>query len=198
MTTARKFEGFVLAGGAGSRMGGPKASLSLGGEAVVSRVVRAMSNQVTSISIVTDRPDEVAFLGLPTLPDIHKNSGPLGGLHSALASSSTPDILLVSCDLPFLSANLIAALIERHGPKPITVPRTSDGLHPLCAVYSRTLRQEVERHLDDRRLSMHDLIEASGALVVDVAGLHPSVLERELMNLNAPEDLEKARAILMN
>lgn len=187
-------EGFLLAGGASRRMGSPKSGLIVDGEPIAARVARTLAPHVARLTVVTDRPSEVAFLGLPAVPDIYAGKGPMGGLHAALAASETPTVFLAAIDLPFLSATLIQELLRRHRRAPTTVPRTGDGLHPLCAVFDRSILAEVERRLQEERLSMRELVEHVGVEVVDLSRCEPPIDPNVLTNINTPEELSATRA----
>jgi molybdopterin-guanine dinucleotide biosynthesis protein A len=186
-------EAFLLAGGASRRMGSPKAGLIVGGEPIAARVARMITPHVCRMTVVTDRPDEVAFLKIPIIPDIHPGIGPLGGLHAALHSSRSRSIVLAAIDLPFLSEHLILELLRRHGPAPATVPRTDDGLHPLCAIFDRSVLSEVERYIQEKKLSIRMLVEEVGVEIVDLAQCQPPIDPIVLANVNTPSDLFEAR-----
>ncbi len=190
-------EGFLLAGGASRRMGAPKSGLDFDGEPIAARVARTLAPHVARLTVVTDRPEEVAFLGLPSVPDIYVGKGPMGGLHAALTASATPTVFLTAVDLPFLSAALIQELLRRHGLAPATVPSAGDGLHPLCAVYDRSILAEVERRLRAERLSMRELVEHVGVNEVDLSRCEPPIDPNVLTNINTPEDLRAARTRIL-
>jgi molybdopterin-guanine dinucleotide biosynthesis protein A len=156
----------------------------------VSSVVAAV---VPSVTLVTDRPDEVSFLHLPIISDVYHEAGPLGGLHAALSAARSSSVLLVSCDLPFLTLELLRHLLRQHGSRHVTVPRT-DRLHPVCAVYDCLLAGLAERHLKAGQRSMMDFLEAAGYASIELAGVEPPFDPRVLTNVNTPEDLAAARA----
>jgi molybdopterin-guanine dinucleotide biosynthesis protein A len=173
-------------------MGAPKALLDVGGRPMIGHVADTVARVVSRVTIVSDRPEELTFLGLPVIPDVHHASGPLGGLHAALTAARTEAALIVSCDLPFLTPDLLSGLIRRHGRKPATVPRT-DRLHPVCAVYDRRLAEPAARSLAEGRRSMLAFLESVGYEAVDVATMEPSVGVLALTNVNDPEELASAR-----
>jgi len=86
-------EGFVLAGGASSRMGRNKAQLVLGGQSFVERIARALLGVAEVVSIVGparaggDETFKVNGVNLPVIPDVFAQWGALGGLHAALAAA---------------------------------------------------------------------------------------------------------------
>ncbi len=187
-----RVEAFILAGGQSRRMGAPKALLEVGGRPIIARVADVLRGLFDSIGIVTDRPEEVAFLGLATIPDIYHGKGPLGGLNAALEASKERTIFLVSADLPFLDPDLISSLFAFHSNVDITIPSSADGIHPLCGFYERSLRDHTEHSIEEARLSMQGLIREVRSRIVSPDELAGFDLRRILFNVNTPEELEEA------
>src|SRR5271156_5541718 len=102
MSSRAQVAGFILAGGASSRMGRDKALLELGGVPLIVRTARLVESVVGSATVVGD---SAAFraLGLRTIADDWPGTGPLGGIATALRASSAPWSLVVACDLPDLT-----------------------------------------------------------------------------------------------
>jgi molybdopterin-guanine dinucleotide biosynthesis protein A len=130
-------EGFILAGGASSRMGEDKSRLRLDGRTFVEIIAAEMRAVVCGVSIVSSRPDATTH-GLTVVPDVHENLGALGGLHAALASCMATWALIVSCDLPFVTQELFARLASlRDEETDAVAPMQEDGRpSPLCALYA--------------------------------------------------------------
>jgi molybdopterin-guanine dinucleotide biosynthesis protein A len=131
-------EGFILTGGASSRMGAEKSRLVLGGKTFVARAVEALSAVAPEISVVSARESDADF-GLPLVRDVYAGAGALGGLHAALESCCTRWAAVVSCDLPFVTGGLFALLASFRGDEfDAVAPRQADGrAQPLCALYAR-------------------------------------------------------------
>lgn len=131
-------EGFILTGGASSRMGEDKSRLRLGGRTFVARAFEALRAVATQISVVSAR-DVDAELGLPLVRDQFVGAGALGGLQAALDACGAPWAAVVSCDLPFVTGDLFARLAALRGPEfDAVAPRQADGrAQPLCAIYAR-------------------------------------------------------------
>src|SRR5262245_42075162 len=98
--------GIILCGGQSKRMGQPKAWLPFGGESMLARVVRLVSEIVHPVVVVA-ASDQV----LPPLPsdiqivrDEEKERGPLQGLAAGLTALQglVEAAYLSSCDVPFL------------------------------------------------------------------------------------------------
>jgi molybdopterin-guanine dinucleotide biosynthesis protein A len=129
-------EGFILAGGASSRMGEDKSRLRLGGRTFVEIIAGAMRGVASRVSVVGSRP-ETETHGLPVVRDVYEHCGALGGLHAALDACASPYALVVSCDLPFVTHELFARLASmRDEVTEAVAPLQEDGRQqPLCALY---------------------------------------------------------------
>jgi molybdenum cofactor guanylyltransferase len=130
-------EGFILAGGASSRMGASKAGLRLGGDTLVGRAAAVLRTIAGQVSLVSAREDAAAF-GLPVVRDVYAGRGSLGGLHAALTNCQAQWAAILACDLPFVTAGLLGRLASFRGPVVEAVaPLQLDGRpQPLCAFYS--------------------------------------------------------------
>lgn len=169
--------GYVLAGGRSSRMGRDKALLDWHGRTLLEQVAGTVREAVGNVTVI-GAPERYAHIGLRVIADAVPDCGPLGGLLTALRDASTDRVLLTACDMPFLTAALLRELAQTAGL--IVVPDTG-RLHPLCAVYGRSLLPAVESAVQDRRLRMHDLLAGP----VTRLPASPDLLA----NLNTPEDL---------
>ncbi len=189
--------GIVLCGGQSSRMGRPKAWLPFGGELMLPRVVRLLSEVVRPVVVVA-APDQ----DVPPLPadvaivrDEERGRGPLQGLAAGLdALAGRADAAyLSSCDVPFLRPAFIRRLLELLGDNAICVPRAGGYHHPLAAVYRLEVAAAVRRLLAEDRLRPFFLFEAVPTRVVEAAELADADPDLQtLRNLNTPEDYDAA------
>src|SRR5947209_15368879 len=85
----RDFEGFILTGGASSRMGLDKSRLRVGGLSFVERINEALRPLARRVCVVSSRADADTH-GLPVVRDLYEGRGALGGLHAALAECKAP------------------------------------------------------------------------------------------------------------
>src|SRR5438105_3550943 len=119
--------GIVLCGGRSSRMGRPKAWLPFGGELMLPRVVRLLSEVVSPIVVVAAPGQDVPPLpeAIRIIRDDVEGQGPLGGL---LAGLTALDVLadaayLSSCDVPFLRPAFVRRMADLLGDAAVCVPR---------------------------------------------------------------------------
>ena len=137
-------EGFILVGGASSRMGRDKAELIFAGHSSIERIASELPSPVT---LVGSR-HEYRHLSLNNVPDLHENWGALWGIHASLADAKKPWAAIVACDLPFVTRELFARLRSLSDETTdAVVPIQPDGRpQPLCAFYRpKTCLPEAEK-----------------------------------------------------
>ena len=174
--------GAILAGGQSTRFGGrDKSALLLDGRPILDHQIAALTPAV----------DEVLIVGGPraTIHDIVPGCGPLGGLHAALTAAHCGAVLMVACDMPYLSTPFLTYLLSFATEADIVVPQSERGYHPLCAVYTRACLEPVAARLADRRLRMRELVDSLRTRVVPVDEIRKfGDPDRLLANVNTPAD----------
>ena len=189
--------GFITAGGRSSRMGTDKAWLELGGRAMIEQVIAALAPVTGSVAIIANSA-EYARLGLPVFADEQSGIGPLEAIRTALANSATSQVVLVGCDLPFVTEDLFRLLLNISGDHRAVVPVGADGrLEPLCAVYSSEVLPVVTDLIarGERKVSL--LFDPICARVVSFDELrHLKGAELFFENVNTPQDYARATARL--
>ncbi len=203
--------GVIQAGGRNTRYGAHKALAAVAGAPILERVRAAVAAVAPDVVLVANEPEVYRATGLEIRPDAREGAGALGGILTALywaRERGAHAALVVACDMPFVSADLLRALVAERagssagpdaGPLPDVVAPESGGrrgVEPLCALYGTRCIEPIERALDrgDRRvISFFD----------DVL-VHPLPLERVrtfgdpavlFMNVNKPEERERAETI---
>jgi molybdopterin-guanine dinucleotide biosynthesis protein A len=186
---------FVLAGGASERMGQDKALLELGGEPMVIRAARLAQPYVASVVVVAPQ-GRYTQLSLNVLPDRWPGAGPLGGIATALVSTSAKWNLVLGCDLPYLTPEWVAWLVSHalESPAQAVVPESRRGLEPMAAMYHRScsaaLAAAVERGVRRVTEGLSEIwFERVSAL--QWRELDPTGALFE--NMNTPEDYAEAR-----
>lgn len=144
--------GLVLAGGLGRRMGGvDKGLVELDGKPMVAHVLARLAPQVDCVLINANQNiDRYAAFGPPVVPDrIGGFAGPLAGLHAGLSAASTPLLVTVPCDSPFLPLDLVARLrtaLEAEQAQ-IAVARTGDQAQPVFSLVRRDVLDDLAQFL---------------------------------------------------
>lgn len=200
------FEGFILIGGKSSRMGKDKFALKLNNKTflqIASETLQKAGIEKTLVAISEQTKFDFTY---PTVTDIYQNRGALSGIHSALFNTKSDFIVILACDYPFVSAELINFLKNISITNPqfeAIVPVQPDNkIQPLCAVYqtqtcrnilSEMLAQETENY------SVRDFLEKLNVRYIDFSEIaHLPNAKNFFFNVNSPEDFEKAKMIAEN
>ena len=122
-------------------------------------------------------------------------AGALGGLYTALVEAPTEQVLVIACDMPFLTAPFLRTSAERG--RGVDVARAARRARTSSAV--RVVRPpDVAGHLH-ARIESGDLRVGDALADLAVRELGPDELApfdpdgRLLLNVNTPDDYARAR-----
>lgn len=165
-------------------MGRDKALLPWQGSTLLESAAAKVREAAGTVTILGD-PERYGRFGFPVLADLVPDCGPLGGLHTALRATNAEWNLLIACDMPAITADLLALLLAEAatGGGDAVVPRVQDRWEPLCAVYHRRLAAAAEAALKAKIFKMQEFvsqIDARPLLVPD-----PAIFA----NWNTPEEV---------
>lgn len=190
----------ILAGGRASRFGGrDKGALIVNGRTILDRQLSALDGLADLIDdlLIVGAPRPVGSRDCRFVSDRLAGRGPLGGLEAALSSARHEHVLLLACDMPFLTGPFLRFLLEMPPDVDVSVPRTERGYHPLCAVYSRRCLAAVTRRLNEDRLKLSGLLDEVRVRVVEQDGIEQFGRSgRLLANVNTPAELDDLEALL--
>lgn len=190
--------GIILAGGKSRRMGGVnKALLKIDGRPIVERVRAVLAAVIQNIAIITNTPEEFNFLGLPMYKDLIPDCGSIGGLFTGLSRCSGAHGFIVGCDMPFLNEKVIAHMVSLVGSHDVIIPRIEGRLEPLHAIYSRKCLPHVKDLIANQDLAIINLFPQISLLEVpqrDLEVFDPAF--HFIVNINTPEDLQKAQRMV--
>lgn len=189
--------GVILAGGKGLRMGEEKALLVLEGKTLLQRVHEALSQVFPEVIVVAHSVEPFAHLPYRCVADRSPGLGPLSGIETALREAGGKAIFVVACDMPFLNPEVIRHMIDLQNGYDLVIPDLSDGLHPLHALYTPGCLPAIQAKIEAGDLTLHTLSRQVRTYRVREEFFHkfdPQL--RSVMNLNTPEEMERARALL--
>lgn len=187
----------ILAGGRARRFGGAdKAALAVGRARIIDRQLAALSTVTDDVRIVTNEPGRYGDLGVRVIPDAIAGAGPLGGIYSALLDATHERVLVIACDLPFVTAALLERLVaESRTDEQVdaVVPRSARGLEPLCALYTTRCTAAARDRIESGALQVAGLLDAVRTRVLGPEALAPYDEGALFENVNTPHDHERAR-----
>jgi molybdopterin-guanine dinucleotide biosynthesis protein A len=166
---------------------------------MVRRAVDALAAETSRVVVVSSKPvPEAGPAAMSVIPDVTPGKGPLGGLEAALreaAARGLDGVLLLACDLPAVTPALLAKVAEGlENASAVAPSREGGGIEPLCAAYRVETLAAVERRLSSEDLSLHALFRDVGGRASPAEELGESAAQ--LLNVNTPEDLPRAEALL--
>lgn len=186
----------ILAGGVSSRMGSNKALLTVDGAPLIEKIYRTMARLFREVVLVTNTPEEYAFLPCPMVADRYPGVGPMAGLHAGLLASREDWIFVTACDTPFLNPDVIRTICAVGGEYDAVVPVNPGGKEPLQALYGRSCLAVVEQVIEqgDRKLlDMLDRVRTRFVTPEELASIPGA--ELSFYNVNTPEEYERLCAV---
>jgi len=182
--------GLILAGGKSTRMRSDKALLAYHGENQVQRSARLLA-EVCDQVFISLRPGRFTnefSVELPVVSDSFGEIGPLGGILSAQAEHPSAAWLVLACDLPFLTADVLRELKQHRGANAfIAFSSTHDSLpEPLCAIYEPHSHAILQRYAGEGRCCPRKILIQEGAQLL------PLPVPNALDNINTREEYREA------
>ena len=200
MNNSQRVTGIILAGGKSSRLGRDKAWEDVGGQRIIDRVIGALQSSCDEVLIIGDRPERQNELSLPKCiqyrSDDLKGRGSIGGLYTGLKAADTLWSLVVACDMPFISRELIRfmlSIISKNRCDAI-VPVINGRYQPTHALYNSTCIPFIEKNISSGNFRMDSyfdeiyLEEISEDVINSIKGA-----ELSFFNVNTEDDLFTAR-----
>src|SRR5688500_14701009 len=166
----KSLEVCILAGGLSSRMGRDKSKLILGGKGLLSHIREPVKTLNVPVRIIRR--------------DLVPRCGPLGGIYTALKTTSAEAVLFLACDMPLVTAALLGKLLQcsQNGTKAIFVWNDRTAGFPF--ILKRTALPIVEKLLVKKQFSLQIL-----AAKMRAKKFKPGrEFKSDLLNVNTPSD----------
>ena len=152
-----RFGAYVLAGGGSTRFGRDKALVEFAGRPMLVRMIELLRGISEEVRVVA-APGKYAEFGAEIVEDRWEGEGPLGGIVTALLHARETSPVrewnaIVSCDMPFLTAEWMNYLCERvaSSAAQVVVPHSAQGPEPLCACWRTAAVETLRDRLRTRR-----------------------------------------------
>lgn len=125
---------------------------------------------------------------------------PLAGAASGLREAKTGYALILACDMPLLSREVLAFLLDICADRNAVIPRWPNGfIEPLHAVYKvKPALEAAQQALKEGSLTLRGMIERM-RMVRYVSTMVLQQMDPELnslFNINTPLDLKRAELVL--
>ena len=198
-TTMLRYDltGIVIAGGKSRRMGAEKGLIPFDGKLLIVYPVEMLREFCAQV-IISSNTYAYDFLGVPVIPDHAIGGGPMTGIYSGLLASSTEFNLVLSCDMPMITADLLKHLIASADGCTAAVAWHKGFAEPLCGIYSRSLIGELENHIKEGKFKLITFLEEMGVRFIEIDERLPFYHPNLFLNVNTPHDLEHGEKLIGN
>jgi len=196
----------ILAGGFSKRFGQDKCLINLIGKPLVLHVIDRISTVVDEKVVVagSNAPREtLSNLFDPktrVVVDKYEGQSPLVGALTGFENVNADYSLLLPCDTPFVSAEIVTLLLDLCVNKSAVIPRWPNGyMEPLQAAYNtKSAREAAKKALNEGKRDLSSMISHLRGIRF-VSTLVLQQIDSKLLtffNVNTSEDLKKAESIL--
>ena len=169
-------------------MGMEKSLLPFRGRPMIQHVADTLGSLFSDVIVVGCERRKYDFLKLEIVPDDFEGCGPLGGIQAALSLAKPLPVFVLSCDTPFIPAELIDYILSIRGAASTRIASFDGVLQPLCGLYDNSSLSAIERDLKDQKYSVLKTIPKIDHTVVPITSDLPFFTPRIFWNVNRPED----------
>jgi len=190
--------GVILAGGENRRFFGKnKAFVRVGEKRILDRIYSVFNTLFEEIILVTNDPLQYFEWDLNIVTDLFPIRSSMTGIHAGLFYTQSPYACIVACDTPFIKRDIVETILDNIEPRvDVVVPQTSEGLEPLCTLYSKECLAPIRQQLAKKEFKIDRLFQK-----VRVKKIPEKVLREKdpdlisFFNINTPGDLTRAEEI---
>ena len=196
----------ILAGGFSRRFGRDKGLVVLAGKPLILHVIERVSNVVDEIVVVVSSKDQKEKFEIileekaNLVVDKNESQNPLVGTMTGFERAEGEVSLLLPCDTPLVSTQILQFLLNMCTNRSAAIPRWPSGyLEPLQAAYhTKSALTAAKTALEQRNMKMRSMID-NLRRVRYVSTMVLEQMEPKLLtffNVNSPQDLKRAEPLL--
>lgn len=196
---AGNISGVILAGGENRRFNGiTKSKIVIDGKPIISRILDTINEIFNEIIIVTNSPEEFReYNNCKIASDHFLKAGPLGGIHAALKRTSNEALFVFAGDMPLLDKKLILSQINYFDDHKcdILIPRVSQYIEPLHAIYSIGILKTLEDYLlGNQNCAVREFFKKVEPHYLEFED--SAEIKKAFTNINSPLDISMAEKTL--
>jgi molybdenum cofactor guanylyltransferase len=189
-TSLSKINAYILTGGQSRRLNTDKSLVKLNGQTLTEIIHNKLNSLFKNIYIV-GKENQLPKYNF--IKDIKPVQCPLNGIVTALEHNTKDWIFVIACDLPLIRPNAINHLFDNiKSNTQVVLPSVSNSLQPLCSFYHKSVLEQFNSAIIKEEYS---LIKLLGQIEVKKVAI-PTEVKEQFLNINYPEDLEKAEILL--
>ena len=183
----------IFAGGKSSRMGRDKALLPFGPYSTLiqfqyERLKKIFQNIYISCKSKDKFDFEANFIEDIKIDAIY---APTTGFVAIFNTLHVEQIFVLSVDTPFIGEEEIQKILKHKDEGfDAVIAKTSNGIHPMCGLYRKSLHVEFKNMLNNNDHKLTNLLKKSKSLYINFDD------EKPFLNLNHPYEYEKALQLI--
>ena len=190
--------GILLAGGKSSRMGTEKGEVILLGRKMMNFPLDALGHVCDEILISTCNESFKRGKNRVICDEI-PGLGPIGGIFTCLKKSGSEINIVLSYDMPFVTADLLRYLVDCSENFEITAPSLENELpEPLCTVYKKSIIPVIEKLIREKKYSVNGLFPLTKFNHISIHRDLPFFNPYLFYNVNKPEEFEKIHGVIQS
>jgi molybdopterin-guanine dinucleotide biosynthesis protein A len=188
--------GFVLAGGKSSRMGTDKSLMIWQGKTLVEHAIDTLRPLCSKI-VISSNQKIYDFTGCETWPDDIDQQAPIIGIYSCLKRSETDINIVLSCDMPLISTDLLSYLLTNTDNYNAIIP-VHDGnqIEPLCGIYNKSFIDEMQHFIEIQNYRLYKCIQSASHILVPINETLPFYQSNMFLNINTLADFNELNTLV--
>ncbi|PZX46901.1 molybdenum cofactor guanylyltransferase [Algoriphagus chordae] len=187
MEKSQEITAYVLCGGKSVRMQAEKGLVLYKGKPFIRWIIEAIMPITSNIILVTSNGD-YSLVGLPMIEDTYADKGPVGGIYTALKHSKTARNLILSCDIPKISTELLRNLCDesKEMEAPVTFLSDAKNDYPLIGVYNKSALQTFADAISANKLKLCPLVNMISHQKISINSDQKTLVQ----NINSKAELQ--------
>lgn len=178
----------ILAGGKSSRMGVDKSQLIYKNNTFLNNLIEEFKEFKTIVSI--NKKIDLNNKNITLVEDEYKNIGPIGGILEILKASDQKYNFIVGVDMQNVNLEIMEYIYQFiSSDYNIYSIKTSEGLNPLGAIYSKDLIPELEKRILNGDYKLMNLLREDYSKIIDLK--YTSFRDELYYNINNKNDYSK-------
>ena len=191
-----KITGIVLSGGKSSRMKTDKGLVDVLGKHLIQYTIDNLSPVCNEILISSNSEGYDKF-GFKVIKDEVENIGPVGGLYSCLKASANEVNIVLSCDTPLVSMEILQCLLNNFEGHAASVPwYEKDYYEPLCAIYTKEFEKVLKKAIEVNNHKLPRIYTNTDIKKIPIKDHLDCFSTNAFFNVNSIEDVKKLENIL--
>lgn len=182
-------QAIILAGGKSRRFGQDKALALVEGVPMLVKAVNLLRSLKLEPVVMTEEGRNYSFLDCRIAKDSVPGKGPLGGIFSAMLMFPNTTLMVLTCDMPYVTRETLKTLMTNHTNEfQVTIYATPEcGRQPFPGIYEPSLFTHILDRLSNDELSMQSLFYSLSRIKI----LSGSPETMDFTNINKVSCLQK-------